>query len=165
MSGAEVAERFMRRAIELAEAGRGLTSPNPMVGAIVVTPAGEVVGEGFHARVGAPHAEVEALREAGPRARGATLYVTLEPCSHQGRTPPCADAVIAAGVARVVVGAVDPNPLVGGGGIERLREVGIEVDLVDEFDARVQNEAYRTWVAKRRPFVIYKVAVTLDGRT
>src|SRR6266849_5311447 len=107
MSGAEAAERFMRRAIELAEAGRGLTSPNPMVGAIVVTPAGEVVGEGFHARVGAPHAEVEALRRAGARARGATLYVTLEPCAHQGRTPPCAPALVRAGVRRVVVGVRD----------------------------------------------------------
>src|SRR2546428_8741814 len=102
MSGAEAAERFMRRAIELAEAGRGLPSPNPMVGAIVVTPAGEVVGEGFHARVGAPHAEVEALREAGPRARGGTLYVTLEPCAHQGRTPPCAPAIAASGVGREI---------------------------------------------------------------
>src|SRR3989442_8611769 len=110
MSGAEAAERFMRRAIELAEAGRGLTSPNPMVGAIVVTPAGEVVGEGFHARVGAPHAEVEALREAGPRARGGTLYVTLEPCAHPGRTPPCAPPIAARGVVRVVAAVRDPNP-------------------------------------------------------
>jgi len=126
MSGAEVAERFMRRAIELAEAGRGLTSPNPMVGAIVVTPAGEVVGEGFHARVGAPHAEVEALREAGPRARGGTLYVTLEPCAHQGRTPPCAPAIAAAGVARVVAAVSDPNPLVSGRGFAELRRAGVE---------------------------------------
>src|SRR2546428_13598747 len=114
MSGAEAAERFMRRAIELAEAGRGLTSPNPMVGAIVVTPAGEVVGEGFHARVGAPHAEVEALREAGPRARGGTLYVTPEPCAHQGRTPPCAPPIAAGGVGRVVAARRDPNPPVSG---------------------------------------------------
>src|SRR5207244_10689577 len=99
MTEGDPAERFMRRALELAERGRGLTSPNPMVGAVVVTPAGEVVGEGFHARAGAPHAEVEALRAAGPRARGGTLYVTLEPCGHQGRTPPCVPTIAAAGVA------------------------------------------------------------------
>src|SRR3989449_7969788 len=117
MSGAEAAERFMRRAIELAEAGRGLTSPNPMVGALVVTPAGEVVGEGFHATAGAPHAEVEALREAGPRARGGTLYVTLEPCAHQGRTPPCAPAIAAAGGARVVLAGGGPQPPLSGRGL------------------------------------------------
>src|SRR2546422_6614766 len=117
MSGAEAAERFMRRAIELAEAGRGLTSPNPMVGAIVVTPSGEVVGEGFHARVGAPHAEVEALRAAGPRARGGTLYVTLEPCAHQGRTPPCAPAIAASGVAPVGAAVRGPKPLRSGPGL------------------------------------------------
>src|SRR2546422_4058692 len=114
MSGAEAADRLMRRALELAERGRGLTSPNPMVGAVLVTPAGEVVGEGFHARAGEPHAEVEALRAAGARARGATLYVTLEPCAHHGRTPPCAAAVVEAGVARVVGAPGDPNPPVGG---------------------------------------------------
>jgi diaminohydroxyphosphoribosylaminopyrimidine deaminase / 5-amino-6-(5-phosphoribosylamino)uracil reductase len=102
MKEGETAERFMRRALELAERGRGLTSPNPLVGAVVVTSGGDVVGEGFHARAGGPHAEIEALRAAGARARGATLYVTLEPCSHQGRTPPCAPAVVQAGVVRVV---------------------------------------------------------------
>ncbi|HXL46470.1 MAG TPA: bifunctional diaminohydroxyphosphoribosylaminopyrimidine deaminase/5-amino-6-(5-phosphoribosylamino)uracil reductase RibD, partial [Candidatus Binatia bacterium] len=112
MTEGDSAERFMRRALELAERGRGLTSPNPMVGAVVVAPAGEVVGEGFHARAGEPHAEIEALRAAGARARGATLYVTLEPCSHHGRTPPCASAVIEAGVGRVVAALADPNPLV-----------------------------------------------------
>ena len=102
----------MRRAIELAERGRGLTSPNPMVGAVIVAPGGEVVGEGFHARAGAAHAEVEALQVAGGRARGATVYVTLEPCAHHGRTSPCAHALVAAGVARVVAAVGDPNPLV-----------------------------------------------------
>src|SRR3989442_7778841 len=109
-------EALMRRALELAERGRGLTSPNPMVGAVVVTPAGEVVGEGFHARAGAPHAEVEALRAAGPRARGGTLYVTLEPCAHQGRTPPCVPTIAAAGGPRAVVAVRDPDPLVSAPG-------------------------------------------------
>src|SRR5206468_3347116 len=124
VSDAETTERFMRRAIELAEHGRGLTLPNPMVGAVVVTPAGEVVGEGFHAKAGGPHAEVEALRAAGARARGATIYVTLEPCSHHGRTSPCAVAVVEAGVTRVVAALTDPNPLVSGRGIAILRGVG-----------------------------------------
>src|SRR2546426_12177873 len=124
MSGAEAADRLMRPARELAERGRGLTSPNPMVGAVVVTPAGEVVGEGFHARAGAPHAEVEALRAAGPRARGGTLYVTLEPCAHQGRTPPCVPTIAAAGVARVVGAVGGPNPPVSGRGVPPLPRAG-----------------------------------------
>ncbi len=114
-------ERFIRRALELAERGRGLTSPNPMVGAVVVTPSGEIAGEGVHLRAGGPHAEVEALAAAGPRARGATLYVTLEPCAHRGRTPPCASAVVEAAIARVVAAIGDPNPLVAGRGFEILR--------------------------------------------
>ena len=153
----------LARALELAERARGRTKPNPWVGAVVVS-GGEIVGEGWTEPAGGRHAEIVALDAAGERARGSTLYVTLEPCSHFGRTPPCADAVVAAGVARVVVGAADPNPLVAGGGIERLRSAGIDVELADAFEARVQNEAYRTWVAKGRPFVIYKTAVTLDGR-
>src|SRR6058998_3769805 len=165
MSGAEVAERFMRRAIELAEAGRGLTSPNPMVGAIVVTPAGEVVGEGFHARAGAPHAEVEALRAAGPRARGGTLYVTLEPCAHQGRTPPCVPTIAAAGVARVVVAVGDPNPLVSGRGFAELQRAGIEiVSGVAAADAERQNRVFLTAMRERRPHVTLKAAMTLDGK-
>jgi diaminohydroxyphosphoribosylaminopyrimidine deaminase/5-amino-6-(5-phosphoribosylamino)uracil reductase len=151
----------LERALELAERGRGTTHPNPIVGAVLVR-GDEVVGEGWHARKGEPHAEAHALAAAGERAQGATLYVTLEPCSHHGTTPPCADAVIAAGVRRVVVGAADPTPEVDG--IERLRAAGIDVDLVDSFEARRQNEAWRTWIAEQRPFVTYKAAVTLDGR-
>jgi diaminohydroxyphosphoribosylaminopyrimidine deaminase/5-amino-6-(5-phosphoribosylamino)uracil reductase len=152
----------LERALELAERGRGMTRPNPMVGAVVVR-EGEVVGEGWHERAGGPHAEVVALEAAGERARGATLYATMEPCTHHGRTPPCIDRVLEAGVAKVVAGSRDPNPDAGGG-LERLRAGGVEVELVDSFEARRQNEAWRTWVALRRPFVTYKVAVTLDGR-
>jgi diaminohydroxyphosphoribosylaminopyrimidine deaminase/5-amino-6-(5-phosphoribosylamino)uracil reductase len=151
----------LERALELAERGRGTTHPNPIVGAVLARD-GEVVGEGWHVRKGEPHAEIHALTAAGERASGATLYVTLEPCSHQGATPPCVDAVIAAGVSHVVVGAADPTPEVDG--IERLRAAGIEVELVDSFEARQQNEAWRTWIAEQRPFVTYKAAVTLDGR-
>jgi diaminohydroxyphosphoribosylaminopyrimidine deaminase / 5-amino-6-(5-phosphoribosylamino)uracil reductase len=152
----------LERAVELAERGRGTTRPNPMVGAVVVRD-GEVVGEGWHERAGGPHAEVVALDAAGERARGATLYATMEPCTHHGRTPPCVDRVLEAGVAKVVAGARDPNPDAGGG-LERLRAAGVDVELVDSFEARRQNEAWRTWVALRRPFVTYKVAATLDGR-
>ncbi len=156
----------LERALELAERGRGSTRPNPVVGAVVVRD-GETVGEGWHERYGGPHAEVNALAAAGERARGATLFVTLEPCSHHGRTPPCADAVIAAGIARVVAGAGDPNPRVSGAGVGRLRAAGVEVEVADGelgFRARAQNEGYRTAVALGRPFVTLKVAATLDGR-
>jgi diaminohydroxyphosphoribosylaminopyrimidine deaminase / 5-amino-6-(5-phosphoribosylamino)uracil reductase len=151
------------RALELAERGRGKTRDHPLVGA-VVEHDGEVVGEGWYAYDGVEHAEAIALAQAGDAARGATLYVTLEPCSHQGRTPPCADAVVAAGVTRVVVGARDPNPLVDGRGLERLRAAGIEVELLDDLAARRQNEEWRVWKPFGRPFVTYKAAVTLDGR-
>jgi diaminohydroxyphosphoribosylaminopyrimidine deaminase/5-amino-6-(5-phosphoribosylamino)uracil reductase len=153
---------FLDRAVELAERGRGTTHPNPVVGAVVVSD-GVVVGEGWHERKGEPHAEVHALRVAGERARGATLYVTLEPCTHHGATPPCADAIVAAGVSRVVVGSLDPSAEAGGG-VERLRATGVEMEVTDLFEARRQNEAWRTWVAHHRPFVTLKVAVTLDGR-
>jgi diaminohydroxyphosphoribosylaminopyrimidine deaminase/5-amino-6-(5-phosphoribosylamino)uracil reductase len=152
-----------KRALELAEHGRGKTGDHPLVGAVVVRD-GEVVGEGWYEYDGVRHAEVIALEQAGDAARGATLYVTLEPCSHHGRTPPCADAVVAAGVVRVVVGARDPNPVVDGRGIERLRTAGIEVELLDDLAARRQNEAWRVWKSLGRPFVTYKAAVTLDGR-
>lgn len=162
MTAADVA--FMRRALELAERGRGLTSPNPMVGALVVR-EGEVVGEAFHQRAGAPHAEVDALAAAGERARGATLYVTLEPCSHQGRTPPCAPRVMAAGIRRVVAACVDPNPLVDGRGLHILREAGVETVVgVLEEEARRQNRCFFTAMREGRPHVTLKGAMTLDGK-
>jgi diaminohydroxyphosphoribosylaminopyrimidine deaminase / 5-amino-6-(5-phosphoribosylamino)uracil reductase len=160
------ASYFLERALELAERGRGTTYPNPVVGAVVVR-EGEVVGEGWHERPGGPHAEVVALEAAGGRARGATLYVTLEPCAHHGRTAPCADAVAAARVAKVVAAVGDPDPRTNGQGFERLRGAGIAVEVAGgelEWRARVQNEGFRTWAALRRPFVTYKAAVTLDGR-
>jgi len=155
---------FMRRALELAERGRGLTSPNPLVGAVVVRD-GRVVGEGFHQRAGGPHAEIEALAAAGDAARGATLYVTLEPCAHQGRTPPCAPAVLRGGLARVVAAMKDPNPVVVGGGAELLRAAGVlvEVGLLAE-EAERQNRAWVTAVRERRPHVTLKAAATLDGK-
>ena len=154
----------LERALELAERGRGrVEHTHPLVGAVVVED-GEVVGEGWYAGSGTPHAEVAALEPAGERARGATLYVTLEPCAHHGRTPPCADAIVAAGIARVVAGVGDPNPKVDGKGFERLRSGGVEVEVVESWEARVQNEAWRVWISRDRPFVTYKVAMTLDGR-
>ena len=157
---------MLARARELAERGRGTTHPNPVVGAVLVRD-GAVVGEGWHERRGEPHAEAHALRTAGERARGATLYVTLEPCSHHGATPPCADALIEAGVARVVAGQADPSPKVAGAGLARLRAAGVEVEVADGeegFACRRQLEAWRTWAGRGRPFVTYKVAATLDGR-
>ena len=154
----------LERALALAERGRGLVGPtHPLVGAVLERD-GEVVGEGWYAGRGTPHAEVAALEAAGERAQGSTLYVTLEPCSHEGATPPCADALVAAGIARVVAGVGDPNPKVDGGGFERLREAGVEVEVADSWEARVQNEAWRVWISLERPFVTYKVAMTLDGR-
>ena len=150
---------MLERALELAERGRGTTYPNPVVGAVVAR-GDEIVGEGWHERKGGPHAEVVALEAAGEAARGATLYVTLEPCDHHGTTPPCVDAILAAGIAKVVVGVKDPTR----DGIARLRESGVEVELVDLWAARVQNEAWLTWARLGRPFVTYKAAVTLDGR-
>jgi diaminohydroxyphosphoribosylaminopyrimidine deaminase / 5-amino-6-(5-phosphoribosylamino)uracil reductase len=158
--------RPLERALELAERGRGTTAPNPVVGAVVVRD-GDVVGEGWHERPGGPHAEIVALEAAGRHARGATLYVTLEPCAHHGRTPPCVDAVVAAGIARVVAAVGDPDPRTNGAGFERLRAAGVEVELAGgelEWRAREQNEGFRTWAALGRPFVLCKLAVTLDGR-
>jgi diaminohydroxyphosphoribosylaminopyrimidine deaminase/5-amino-6-(5-phosphoribosylamino)uracil reductase len=152
----------LERALELAERGRGTTYPNPIVGAVVVRD-GEMIGEGWHERKGGPHAEVVALDAAGRRARGATLYVTMEPCAHHGSTPPCTEAVLTAGVKKVVAGALDPNPEAGGG-LDVLRAAGVEVEVADSFPARAQNEAWRVWVRHRRPFVILKLALTLDGR-
>ena len=152
----------MNRTLELAERGRGKVRDHPLVGAVLVA-GGEVVGEGWYEYDAVDHAETVALAEAGERARGGTMYVTLEPCAHHGRTPPCADAVTAAGVARVVVGARDPNPKAAGG-VERLRAAGVEVEVLDDADARRQNEAWRTWVSLGRPHVTYKAAISLDGR-
>lgn len=154
----------MRRALRLAHRGVGTTSPNPAVGAVVVRD-GEIVGEGYHHRAGGPHAEVLALASARERARGATLYVTLEPCNHQGRTPPCTDAILRAGVAAVHVAIRDPNPTVAGGGIERLRAAGIHVVVGDQgAKAFRQNRAFFSWALAGRPLVILKSAHSLDGK-
>lgn len=152
----------LERALALAAERLGVAYPNPTVGA-VVEHGGEVVGEGVTEPYGGRHGEIVALAAAGARARGATLYVTMEPCAHHGRTPPCVDAIRAAGVARVVAGCLDPNPEAAGG-LDALRAAGVEVELDDRFEARRQNEAWRTWKALERPFVTYKVAATLDGR-
>ena len=155
---------FMRRALFVAERGRGRTSPNPIVGAVVVTPEGIVAGQGAHLRAGGAHAEVHALAEAGPRARGATLYCTLEPCAHEGRTPPCAPQVAAAGIARAVIAMVDPNPRVAGRGIELLRGRGVVVDAgLCEEEARRVNAPFVTWITERRPHVTLKIAQSEDG--
>ena len=156
--------RWMLRAIELARRGEGFVEPNPMVGAVVVQ-QGEVVGEGWHERFGGPHAEVQALAAAGSRAAGATMYVSLEPCCHQGKTPPCTDAVIAAGVSRVVVAMRDPFPRVAGGGLKRLVTAGIDVELgLCEDEARELNAPYLKLLASSRPWMIAKWAMTLDGK-
>jgi diaminohydroxyphosphoribosylaminopyrimidine deaminase/5-amino-6-(5-phosphoribosylamino)uracil reductase len=155
----------MDEALALARKGAGRTSPNPAVGAVVVRD-GEIVGRGFHTWAGAKHAEIVALEEAGERARGAELYLTLEPCSHHGRTPPCADAVVAAGIARVIVAMSDPNPLVSGEGIRRIEGAGIPVEIAAEYtnEAEQLNEAFVFAMRKGRPLVTLKSAVTLDGK-
>jgi diaminohydroxyphosphoribosylaminopyrimidine deaminase/5-amino-6-(5-phosphoribosylamino)uracil reductase len=155
----------LERALELAERGRGTTHPNPVVGCVIVDEE-TVVGEGWHERAGGPHAEVVALRHAGERARGATAYVTMEPCNHHGRTPPCSEALIEAGISRVVAGCRDPDPKAAGG-LDRLRSAGVAVEVADgdlAFCCRRQNEAWRRWAVEGRPFVILKLAITLDGR-
>lgn len=153
----------MARALLVAERGRGRTSPNPIVGAVIVRD-GAVVGQGAHLAAGTPHAEVHALAEAGARARGATLYCTLEPCTHQGRTPPCAPQVADAGISRAVIAMADPNPKVAGRGVVLLRERGLAVDLgVCELEARRANAAFVTWMTARRPHVTVKFAESADG--
>ncbi|WP_333871245.1 bifunctional diaminohydroxyphosphoribosylaminopyrimidine deaminase/5-amino-6-(5-phosphoribosylamino)uracil reductase RibD [Desulforamulus putei] len=155
---------YMRMALELAAKARGRTSPNPMVGAVVVKD-GEVVGKGFHARAGSAHAEVVALADAGEKARGATVYVTLEPCCHHGRTGPCTEALLKAGVKRVVAAMTDPNPLVAGKGLAVLREAGVEVQsgLLQEEALRL-NEVFIKYITTKRPFVVLKAATSLDGK-
>lgn len=155
---------MMQRCLTLARRALGQTAPNPMVGAVVVRD-GKIIGEGFHPGAGHPHAEVFALTEAGDRAQGATIYVSLEPCNHHGRTPPCSEALVKAQVAKVVVGTVDPNPQVGGGGIARLQDAGIEVVVgVEEEDCRRLNEAFFHRIVRKSPFGILKYAMTLDGK-
>jgi diaminohydroxyphosphoribosylaminopyrimidine deaminase/5-amino-6-(5-phosphoribosylamino)uracil reductase len=157
-------EIFMLRALELAERGRYTTSPNPMVGCVIVRD-GRIIGEGFHRRAGEAHAEIEALRACSESPAGGTVYVTLEPCSHEGRTGPCAEALIAAGVARVVAAIGDPNPLVDGGGLRRLAEAGIDVETgVLARKAELLAETYLYTARYLRPFVILKAAMTLDGK-
>jgi diaminohydroxyphosphoribosylaminopyrimidine deaminase/5-amino-6-(5-phosphoribosylamino)uracil reductase len=156
----------MDRALELAERGRFTVSPNPMVGAVVVR-RGRVVGTGFHRAAGGPHAEVAALAQAGERAAGADLYVTLEPCAHQGRTPPCIDAILAAGIRRLVAAAGDPNPLVAGRGFSALRRAGVRILAATPAQrqrAGLQNEKFLVWIKERRPFVLAKWAGSLDGK-
>ena len=158
-------EQFMRRALDLARAGIGFVSPNPAVGAVVVDAAGNEAGVGTHTYDGVKHAEVLALEKAGSHARGGTLYINLEPCSHQGRTPPCADAVIAAGVKRVVCSMDDPNPQVAGQGLARLRAAGIQVDVgLYEAEAKRLNEGFARFIRHRIPLVTLKAAMTLDGK-
>jgi diaminohydroxyphosphoribosylaminopyrimidine deaminase / 5-amino-6-(5-phosphoribosylamino)uracil reductase len=158
-------EFFLRRALELASKGIALTSPNPCVGAVIVDAAGQVIGEGFHTFEGIKHAEVLALEKAGDQARGATLYINLEPCSHRGRTGACADAVIAAGIRRVVACMQDPNPLVAGKGFERLRNAGVSVasGILQE-EAKVLNESFAKYIRQRTPLITLKSAMTLDGK-
>jgi len=155
---------FMLRALELAVQARGRTNPNPMVGAVIVKD-GLVVGEGYHHKAGTPHAEVHALNMAGEKANGAIVYVTLEPCSHYGKTPPCADALIRAGVRKVVVATLDPNPKVSGRGLQKLRDAGIEVELgLCEEEAQKLNEVFFKYIQSKLPFVLLKTAMTLDGK-
>lgn len=157
-------EQMMRRAIELAKNAVGRTSPNPLVGAVVVRD-GRIVAEGWHRKAGTPHAEVHALNMAGELARGATVYVSLEPCAHYGRTGPCAKALVEAGVSRVVVAMTDPNPKVAGKGIRILRDAGIEVTTgVLEKEAQELNEVFLKWITTGKPFVALKTAMSLDGK-
>jgi diaminohydroxyphosphoribosylaminopyrimidine deaminase/5-amino-6-(5-phosphoribosylamino)uracil reductase len=156
---------FMARALQLAERGRGRTSPNPLVGAVVVSPDGVVVGQGYHERAGEPHAEVNALEAAGNAARGATLYCTLEPCSHTGRTGPCTHRIVTSGIARVVASLQDPNPIVSGRGFEYLRAHGVDVEIGVSAEQAIRlNRPFFTFVRHQRPFVIMKAAISLDGR-
>ncbi len=160
----EFDREMMQRCLTLAKQAWGKTAPNPLVGAVIVKD-GEIIGEGFHPGAGQPHAEVFALRAAGDRAQGATLYVSLEPCNHYGRTPPCSEAVVAAGIAKVFVGTIDPNPLVSGGGIKTLETAGIEVVVgVETAACEELNEGFVQRILHHRPLGILKYAMTLDGK-
>jgi diaminohydroxyphosphoribosylaminopyrimidine deaminase/5-amino-6-(5-phosphoribosylamino)uracil reductase len=165
MTGLSSDESLLRRALELAREGIGLTSPNPCVGAVVVDAQGNIAGEGFHTYDGVKHAEVLALERAGTAARGGALFLNLEPCSHQGRTGPCSEAVITAGIRRVVACMQDPNPVVSGKGFARLREAGIEVACgALEAEAKALNESFAKFIRRRLPLVTLKAAMTLDGK-
>lgn len=154
----------MQEALKLAEKGRGYTNPNPMVGSVVVQD-GEIVGRGYHQKAGKPHAEIEALQEAGEKSRGATLYVTLEPCCHYGRTPPCVDRVLRAGIRKVVAAMQDPNPKVSGKGIQQLQRAGVEVQVgILAKEARQLNEVFIKYITTKLPFVLCKMAMSLDGK-
>jgi diaminohydroxyphosphoribosylaminopyrimidine deaminase/5-amino-6-(5-phosphoribosylamino)uracil reductase len=158
-------EKFIRLALKLAEKGRKTTSPNPLVGAVVVK-GNKILSTGYHKKFGAPHAEVVALKTCGHQARGATLYVNLEPCCHYGKTPPCTDLIISTGIKRVVCSTADPNPLVNGKGVRKLREAGIKVDMgILEEEAKKLNEAYFKYITTNIPFVILKINGTLNGMT
>jgi diaminohydroxyphosphoribosylaminopyrimidine deaminase / 5-amino-6-(5-phosphoribosylamino)uracil reductase len=167
-SGFSDSKQFMAEAVRLAQQARGLTSPNPMVGAVVVSPLGEIIGRGFHPKAGESHAEVFAIREARkthPSLTGCTIYVTLEPCNHFGRTPPCADLVLTSGISRVVVGAIDPNPKMQGKSIEKLRQNGITVDVgVLQDDCEKLIRGFKSVMTTKRPFVTLKCATSLDGK-
>lgn len=158
-------ESLMKYALKLAQKAKGNTSPNPMVGCVILDKDGRLIARGYHAKAGTPHAEAVALQKAGERARGGTLVVTLEPCSHFGRTPPCSQAIIQAGIAKVVVAVQDPNPKVDGSGIQQLRDAGIEVVLgICEQEALKLNEVFFKWAQTKLPFVASKFAVSLDGK-
>ncbi|MGH7816267.1 MAG: bifunctional diaminohydroxyphosphoribosylaminopyrimidine deaminase/5-amino-6-(5-phosphoribosylamino)uracil reductase RibD, partial [Candidatus Binatia bacterium] len=162
--GSDRDRRYLRMALRLARKAAGRTSPNPMVGAVLVR-AGKIVGVGYHRLAGSDHAEIVALKQAGAKAKGATLYITLEPCSHHGRTPPCADRLIRSGIAAVVAGMSDPNPLVAGRGFRKLNRAGIKVRVgVCEAECRRLLEAFAKFITRRRPFVTLKLAATLDGK-
>ncbi|HWQ76369.1 MAG TPA: bifunctional diaminohydroxyphosphoribosylaminopyrimidine deaminase/5-amino-6-(5-phosphoribosylamino)uracil reductase RibD [Syntrophomonas sp.] len=157
-------KQYMQRALDLAAIAQGKTSPNPLVGAVIVKD-GRIVGEGYHHQAGTPHAEVHALAQAGEQARGATIYVSLEPCSHYGCTPPCADALIEAGIKKAVVAVLDPNPLVAGRGLQKLKDAGIEVELgILEEEAQKLNQPFFKYISTHRPLVAIKTAMTLDGK-
>jgi len=165
MSNSPTDEQFMQQALDLARQGVGLASPNPCVGAVVVSPKGEIVGRGSHTYEGRKHAEILAIEQAGKKARGATLYLNLEPCSHVGRTGPCADAILAAGIKRVFAAMHDPNPVVSGRGFAKLRDAGIEVhEGLCEAEAKKLNESFAKYIRHKIPFVTLKTAMTLDGK-
>jgi diaminohydroxyphosphoribosylaminopyrimidine deaminase/5-amino-6-(5-phosphoribosylamino)uracil reductase len=157
-------EKYMKIALDLAEKGRGLVSPNPVVGAVIVK-KGKIIGEGYHKMYGEDHAEVDAFKNADEEVEGAVMYVTLEPCSHYGKTPPCADLIIKKKISKVIIGTLDPNPLVAGNGVKKLKEAGIEVKVgVLEDECRKVNEIFMKYISEKTPFVLMKTAMSLDGK-